>query len=450
MSVKVGKAQNNANAKNIQHRSKSEPVGKVEIGNVNDQSTEIVNIRNNNNNAILRNGTNEQLTGRMSMKNKDEDIDDMKEYSPPAKPIIHPKNEKELSSLPLLSNEYQTCHKFIFGMMREIIGTHIIILRRIKYTTLEFIARIIENYSYKNLIVSSKETKLLYPNTEFIYNYVIIESDGILTSRNQGIIGIKCFDLILKERAILHMNGKGYQGGLPERQGGSYTGNNGVFTASKEPNYGGGGGGILFGGGGGYGTKGQNADYRYVYKSGDGGLTYGDTRELDYENNFNHFYMGSGGGGGYNDGHKKINTLHDKTRKIGGGNLNINNGITNDKNIQLANISRGGDGGGGLYLNIIGSLHLSEKGMIQCNGQDGYQGVDCGGGGGGSGGTILIHLNDTFNLIMEFDSHIQAIGGCGAIKNCGKGGYGRIRIKFTNGDHNIRLPKNIRPRPYIG
>ena len=118
--------------------------------------------------------------------------------------------------------------------------------------------------------------------------------------------------------------------------------------------------------------------------------------------------------------------------------------------MKLANISRGGDGGGGLYLNIFGNLHLSEGALIQCNGQDGYRGIDCGGGGGGSGGTILIHLNNTYNMIMEYDSHIQAIGGCGATEECGNGGYGRIRIKFRSGDDNIMLPKNIKPKPFIG
>eukprot|EP01084_Bolivina_argentea_P087566 158157_1 len=193
---------------------------------------------------------------KMSMRNKDIDRDDIKEYSPPSIPPTHPKNEQDLCNVPSLSTQYSTCNLFIHGFIRENMTNFIIKIKRIKHSTLQFIAKIIENYSYKSLIISSNEIKELYPKSEFLYNYLIIEANGILTTHNQGIIKIQCFDIILYSNATLHLNGKGYHGGLPERQGGSYTGNLGVFTASKLPNYGGGGGGILFGGGGGYGSKG--------------------------------------------------------------------------------------------------------------------------------------------------------------------------------------------------
>eukprot|EP00484_Ammonia_sp_Unknown_P022279 CAMPEP_0197042326 /NCGR_PEP_ID=MMETSP1384-20130603/18708_1 /TAXON_ID=29189 /ORGANISM="Ammonia sp." /LENGTH=461 /DNA_ID=CAMNT_0042473407 /DNA_START=5 /DNA_END=1390 /DNA_ORIENTATION=+ len=458
-SVKVTKMRSGVNR--LQTRSKSEP-----CGHVNREENEMVNIQGTHSKSQLallpeqdavRTEISDRLgllsNAKMSMKNKDIEKDDIREYSPATWPVIHPENEDELKALPLFCSQWRTCHIFIYGYIRETMGTYYLRWRRIHHRSLEFITQIIENYAYKSLRITAGETKELYPKSEFLYNYVIIEDGGILTSRNQGIICIQCFDMIIHKNGTLHLNGKGYNGGLPEKQGGSYMGNHGVFTTSKQPNYGGGGGGILFGGGGGYGTKGESGDSRYVYKSGDGGLTYGDTRELDYDENFNHFYMGSGGGGGYNDGRKKIASLYAKEMKakvVNGHSHHHGRDTVMDKTLKLSNISRGGDGGGGLFLNIMGNLHLHEGALIQCNGLDGYKGLDCGGGGGGSGGTILIHLNNTYNMIMEYDSHIQAIGGCGATPECGNGGYGRIRIKFRVGDDNIRLPKNIKPKPFIG
>ena len=102
-------------------------------------------------------------------------------------------------------------------------------------------------------------------------------------------------------------------------------------------------------------------------------MPYGESRELEYNESLNRFWMGSGGGGGYNDGHKLIRELNEKIKKSERG------GIATQK---LSNISRGGDGGGGLFLNIFGHLHLREGAKIQCNGQDGHEGYECGGGGG--------------------------------------------------------------------
>ena len=212
-------------------------------------------------------------------------------------------------------------------------------------------------------------------------------------------------------------------------------GNLGVFSASTEPNYGGGGGGVLFGGGGGYGTKGEDADYRYRYKSGNGGLSYGDTRTLHYHNDYSHFYMGSGGGGGYNDGHKKVITASDDT-------------FDSDM-YKMRNVGRGGDGGGALCLDILGNIYLERNGKIQCNGSDGHRGMDCGGGGGGSGGSIFIGLQTAEYLTMESESCIQAIGGSGATEQCGDGGLGRIRICLRTGDCKLKR-FNIKPRPYLG
>ena len=187
------------------------------------------------------------------------------------------------------SSQYQTCHTFIIGYIRSNL-IPLLFRKQLQFIhpkTLQFLGKIIENYAYGSLIIPSRATKKLYPKQEFVFNYVILEHDAILTSQNQGIISIRCFDMMLLKNSVLHLNHKGYHGGLPERQGGSYMGsctfmfstdctqtnvfnlkgNDGVFTASKQPNYGGGGGGILFGGGAGYGTKGQDADCRYGTES---------------------------------------------------------------------------------------------------------------------------------------------------------------------------------------
>ena len=145
--------------------------------------------------------------------------------------VIHPLNESELFTIPCICSEYATCNLFIHGFMRQIMSTihegwkqDDVELTALTELRLKCLVRIIEHYSFESLVVGSGVTEQLYPSSEFVYNYVVIEEGAILTSRNQGVILIQCFDLLIRQKGTLHLNGKGYYGDLPENQGGSYKG----------------------------------------------------------------------------------------------------------------------------------------------------------------------------------------------------------------------------------
>lgn len=150
------------------------------------------------------------------------------------KPVVHPDNESQMKFFPRISSQYATCSLFIRGFINQITNelnetneTHEISscpLAQLNERTVAFVVQIIENFFMESLIVDKGQTQELYPSSEFVFNYVVIEEDAILTSKNQGVVCIQCFDLIIKRNGLLHLNGKGYYGGLPENQGGSYTG----------------------------------------------------------------------------------------------------------------------------------------------------------------------------------------------------------------------------------
>ena len=192
---------------------------------------------------------------------------------------------------------------------------------------------------------------------------------------------------------------------------------------STKCNYGGGGAGQIWGsgGGGGYGTPGHRGQYDKQYNNkscGKPGIIYG--------NHLLHtLYLGSGGGAvkGYSGGN-------------GGGSIRLQcNNLIMDKN---ASIICNGDGGAHKYLS-----------------------------GSGSGGSIHIIINDAMDIELNDRARIEAMGGekkelygygykSDDVHNCGRGGYGRIRIECKlNGDKLKKRMKNdykwcIEPMPYIG
>ena len=329
------------------------------------------------------------------------------------------------------------------------------------------------------LLIETGQTELLKPNKHHIFHSIIINKDATLTTdswnpqlKSGGTLLITCISSIhLKQNAKIDLVSKGYKGGhctyledeefldnihddtddednqllsgysnnndinindLDDEQhinglyasysGESYHG--GGIANNIKNNYGGGGAGQIWGsgGGGGYGTNGFRGQYDKQYNNkscGKGGICYG-THLL------NKLYLGSGGGAAY------------------GG-------------------YSGGNGGGALRLKCK-NLIMDKGSSIKCNGDGGMHKYLS---GSGSGGSLHLIINNGLDIELHDHARIEAIGGekkdlygygykSDDVNNCGRGGYGRIRVQCNiNGDKFRKRVKNeykscIEPLPYIG
>ena len=204
-------------------------------------------------------------------------------------------------------------------------------------------------YGFKVLELKNKERMELKSNIINEYYNITLNDESILTTneynndtKNGGLLILNVKNnLVLNDNSFIHLNGCGYKGGNPCKQGHSYQGNS---MKLRKNNYGGGGTNkseyYYSGAGGGYGTKGESI--------GDalGGECYGNNK-LDI------LYLGSGGGG--------------------------------------SNKYKGGNGGGSIKIEC-NKLIINKNCGIYCNGNYGN-----GFSGSGSGGSIYIICNELIN-----------------------------------------------------
>eukprot|EP01084_Bolivina_argentea_P152835 266513_1 len=316
----------------------------------------------------------------------------------------------------------------------------------------------------KILLIETGQTVQLRSDRQHIFHSIIINRGATLTVnpwesilQKGGTLLITCISSVnIRKNASICLDSCGYKGGhcsyleydeeqfldsihdesdYGEQQ--QLRGNAGIYASfsgesykglglpnCRTHNFGGGGAGLQWGSGGaaGYGTMGYKGqfDKQFSNKScGKGGHVYGSQM-------LNPLYLGSGGGASY------------------GG-------------------YDGGNGGGALKIECK-KLVMDRGSTIRCNGGDGKHTYLS---GGGSGGSIHLIVNDGNDIMLNGEAKIEAIGGekkelygygykCDDVNNCGKGGYGRIRIQMNvNGEVFKRKLKNeyeycVEPLPYIG
>ncbi len=208
-------------------------------------------------------------------------------------------------------------------------------------------------------------------------------SSGTAAVGNGRLIFTVTGTLSVGASGVISMDGKGYQGGVANKQGRSVLG---LGTFSQNPNGGGGGAASEYcddggcnqggGGGGGYGSAGGSGSDAYP---GYGGQVVG-TPE-DFASNL---YLGNGGGSCY----------------VNGGN--------------------GGAGGGAVKIT---AQIIQNAGTISSKGVSGiYPGWGCA-GGSGSGGTIYLTAQTSFQ-----NTNVISVAGGAAVNDGGAGGSGRLQI----------------------
>ena len=254
------------------------------------------------------------------------------------------------------------------------------------------------------------------------YDSITLNEGSVLTCngwdskhKSGGILHIVCYGDIILNTARISLDGKGYKGGKAGMSGESHSGKS-KYTDTN--NYGGGGGTDRYnkkhikGANASYGGKGEvcaaSSTHRFTGFAAIGEC-YGD-KELSI------LYRGSGGGGYYPD--------------------DIND------NERLKCARHGGNGGGALKLECYGRIIFNGISTISCNGMDGAVNA-----GNGSGGSIHIVVMNGDRIEMNEQSVICAKGGND------KGGVGRIRIQYLNGNKESCQDLtmfSILPTPYIG
>ena len=307
----------------------------------------------------------------------------------------------------------------IYGFIREFIENNLWIEWAKSKVIPTDIKLLLIKYLKSALIVESGTTVTLYSDVYHEFEHILIRSNGVLTvegwnrkNNKGGKLLIKTDnDITIEAKGQINVNCKGYQGGYFCEQGESYTGKGEKNNTAANGGGGGGGKGSKSsgyskcrGGGAGYGTKGN--DVTDGKKVTNGGNIYGDKY-------LTMLYLGSGGGGGYNNG--------------------------------ISDTESGGNGGGVIDVQCGGNIIMAKESVICANGGNSVF------GGGGSGGTIKLkckgiqgHLRKGF----EGGCCIKAIGGYN--KDRKYAGYGRIRVSVSDNKEEAKvLNGNVSPKPVV-
>ncbi|MEM4245501.1 MAG: LamG domain-containing protein, partial [Candidatus Nanoarchaeia archaeon] len=302
-------------------------------------------------------------------------------------------------------------------------------------TQISFPTGLLNEYStgvFNNNVTANYVTQIIS-----VPNYENLTITGSVTAPSWngyegGIVVFKVNDtLTIQEGASINVSARGFRGGLNGTSGfltGGYKSDPGESIMglgvpdSQQPNYGGGGAGKLDpaggtggaggGGGGSYGGKGTDGETILGGTGGKAGNIIGreDSQLL---------MLGSGGGGGAEGDAGNMAGMYS---------------------------GRGGNGSGAVY--IIGK-NIIVNGVIEANGESGYNGSGPvgfipwygAGGGGGSGGLIYLKAENLFLDDTTTDSTLIAEGANGGYSvsngteigmggDGGNGSYGRIRLDY--------------------